>query len=283
MKATNSGIPISQSFFPQDPTVSAYHVVFPLVKVSPEGEILSLLGTCFPIAAAGIYVTAAHNFGPFQDFWNEQRKDPLFRKKLRWNRDEMRVGILRFIGEANHTSWKLELVENMSMFVEHDIAILAVQNQSPINYPFLPIKENVSTGQQIRILGYPGSSNSYEEISDGKYEAHLALIEASGTIIELFPDGKDKVLSWYPCFEITAEICSGHSGGPAIDFSIPAVVGVNSRGMEGQPGTCAWIGKMLDERISMDGWKFQLNTKSSVKWIDLSLRDLSRMGIVKIL
>lgn len=262
---------------------SAYEVVYMLVSVDIHGVVQSLLGTCFPIAASGVFLTAAHNFYLFEEYKHEFEKDPIFRRKnLEINQSKMRVAVLKMPDVSTNPFHPIkELVEQVIIFTTDDVAVILVQNLKFEVGKCFPIQESVSLGQKVFAIGY---GNNGTEISflpnTPKKRIDAVLSKSHGSVLNLYPNGRDKTLAWYPCFESSCEILSGQSGGPVIDESTCSVVGINSRSMFGSSSLISWLGKVLDEKLST-GWTFtHPETGNKIPWIDLSLRDLSRFGIV---
>jgi hypothetical protein len=74
-------------------------------------------------------------------------------------------------------------------------------------------------GQKIVAFGYRESTIIVREDAEGTY--HIELNDkpttSAGEITQIFPDGRDKVMLPFPCFEIRARFDSGMSGGLVID------------------------------------------------------------------
>jgi hypothetical protein len=279
-------IPLSQSYFPQDTKVSVYQVVFPVFKIDENVKPIELLGSCCAISNGGLYLSAAHLFQPFVDYKNEQQKPNVLRKLLRYKKDELRVGIGKFYGEGSQTRFKILPVHNLNIFTDHDIAIFMVQEEQmpPPDGPRLAILENLKLKQSLKIIGYPGTANSFAKgENNSKSTFHAALDESEGRILAFYPNGRDRGHAWFPCIETDAKMNAGHSGGAAIDFSVPALVGINSISGNDDLSLVSWIAKILDEEFGMEGLLLTTNDGAQIKLESITLRQLSRMGLIKII
>ncbi|MCE9597046.1 MAG: serine protease [Spirochaetia bacterium] len=243
------------------------------------------IGTCFPISTSGVYATAAHLFRVFADVRHELKKPEILRKdRLSYQYDEMRVGICRFIGEREKTTRLFEFVSVLNLFLDHDIALLFVNKPGrlPENFPRFPIVERPQIGSDISILGYPSGDNLIWE-DGGKRNAQIALVESKGKLTKEFSSGRDAGLAWFPCFETSARMKAGHSGGPAILPNIPAVVGVNSSSGDAEHSIISWLGKVVDSEFELDDWEMNLGDGRKFNMKGFSIRKMAELGLASII
>jgi hypothetical protein len=282
-------IPLSQSYFPAKPAVSAYDLAFPVVRLTPDVLVVGLLGTCFPVAN-GLYVTAAHLFEPFSTINRELRRQQGGSGQIRVTLDElvdaesMKCGILTFDRKGKGG---VTLVDALTMCLSHDMALLFAANDlRGRSRPLLPIVELPGVGDEIVLLGYPATSNDIQTDPEDPAQvvAHLILLEGRGRITASHPEGRDKVLATYPCLETSASMSSGQSGGPVLDCKRVAVIGVNSRshGEEADYSVVSWLGKALDVPFGFDGVEFRSASGKAVRVNNTTLRKLADAGIVQI-
>lgn len=274
-------IPLSLSYFPQDPSVSVYQVVFPVFKIDEYAKPLELIGSCCAIGAGGLFISAAHLFKPFSDLKHEREKPDIFRKRFTYQQDELRVGVCKFQKKDSAMAAKILPVQDLNLFTEHDIALFWVQEgeMPPRNQPRLAICENPKLGQNIKIIGYPGVGNAFAP-QDERNKAVFAssLVESNGIITNFFPTGRDHGHAWFPCIETSARMAAGHSGGAAIDFSIPALIGTNSVSGDENSSLVSWVAKILDEEIGVRDLIMTRSDGVQVKLDKTTLRSLATIG-----
>lgn len=276
-------ISLSRSFFPRAPKISIYEVVFPLVKVDKKGNVIESLGSCFAIAGGGLYLTAAHIFKPFLDINTELRKYPEQRSKLYYDLNEYRCAIVKQISAGNgNLRWELKTIHSLCFSCDQDLVFLLVEDEDfEACSPRLPIKENPMTGDRIKIVGFSKEYNFSKPNAKGSKDLFMALVESEGVIQQLFEEKRDSVMCWFPCLQTSAQMDSGHSGGPAILWPDLAVCGINSVSPDDGYSMVAWLGKSLDSPIGLTGYSLSIEGKSH-NLEDMTLRDLSQHGVVNI-
>lgn len=284
---TIQAIPLSQSFFPKIPSVSIYDVVFPVVSLTTDGNPSQLIGTCFAIGSCGLYATAAHLFDEFgainQALRNGGEVHEIDYKEL-IDLDKMKCGIVHF----HRDRWLgITLVDALSMCIAHDVAFLfAANDHRGRSRPQLSIIESPSIGDDIVVVGYPGSHNAMQVVGGDAPDLSfdLALVDSVGKIEEEFATGRDKHLAFYPCFSTSASMRSGQSGGPVIDMDKMGVVGVNSRSIDGEDNYCivSWLGRTLDVPFGFDDVEFRNYKGDNIPLKNTTLRKLSEHGVVSI-
>jgi S1-C subfamily serine protease len=173
------------------------------------------------------------------------------------------------------------------MCIAHDVAFLFSANDfRGRNQPRLSIIESPVTGEEIRVIGYPGSHNTMQVMDSDAPELSfdLALVNSVGKINEAFPTGRDRHLAPYPCFSTSASMRSGQSGGPVIDMDKMGVVGINSRSFDGVEDYCivSWLGKALDVPFGFDDIEFRNDDGKVIPVKNTSLRLLAQQGVVSI-
>jgi hypothetical protein len=287
---TIRAIPLGESFFPKTPTISVYDVVFPVVSLSPDGKPLKLIGTCFALGSCGLYATAAHlfdKFGAINQALRVRGEINEFHEvdhKERIDPEKMKCGIVHF----HRNYWLgITLVDALSMCIAQDVAFLVSANDCRgRNQPRLSIIESPAKGDDILVVGYPGSHNSMQVVGGDAPELSfdLALVDSAGKIEEAFPVMRDPLLAFYPCFSTSASMRSGQSGGPVIDMDKMGVVGVNSRSIEGEDNYCiaSWLGMALDVSFGFDNVEFRNDSGEVIPVKKTTLRLLAEHGVVTI-
>jgi hypothetical protein len=283
-------IPLNQSYFPAKRDVSVYDLAFPVVQLTPDGLVKGLLGTCFPIAN-GLYCTAAHLFEPFSSINKELPRSHEGLEQLRLTVDElvivdrMKCGVLTF-GRQGQGS--VTLVDRLTMCLSHDMALLFATNDlRGRNRPLLPIIESPGVGNEIAVIGYPATANDTRTAPDDSTQviASLTMLEGRGQIIDAHPVQRDKTLAHYPCFETSASMSNGQSGGPVLDINRIAVIGVNSRsfGEDADYSVVSWLGKTLDMPFGFDDVEFRTDSGSIFPLTNTTLRKLAEVGIIRLI
>jgi hypothetical protein len=150
----------------------------------------------------------------------------------------------------------------------------------------LPIIESPSVDGEIVLVGYPGTENDIRTDPEepSQVVAELKMLEGRGRITAAHPTGRDKTLAPYPCFETSASMANGQSGGPALDWERVAVIGVNSRsfGEAVDYSLVSWLGRALDEPFGFDDVEFRTGEGEVVPVRNTTLRRLAEAGIIKI-
>jgi S1-C subfamily serine protease len=152
--------------------------------------------------------------------------------------------------------------------------------------PLLPIIESPGVGDEIVLVGYPEMANDIQTNPQDPTQvvADLKMLEGRGRITTPHPNGRDKTLAYYPCFETSASMASGQSGGPALDFNKVAVIGINSRsfGEDVDYSIISWFGKTLDVPFGFDDVEFRTASGNVFPVRNTTLRRLAEAGIVQI-
>lgn len=278
-------IPYGQSFLPGTENVSVYDLVFPVLHIAADGTPKALIGSCFAIASCGLYLTAAHLFKPFQEAYRQFKLPGGREMPVAYKEDELRCGIPAY----KDKKWVgLSRVDALTICYEHDLALMFVVNDyRGRRGPFLPIIENPCVGMPVKIVGFPGFSNTLAfptgEEEQADFTLDLALVESDGNIAALHPDKREAPLGWFPCIETSAPMRSGHSGGPALCRQTLGVVGVNSHSPSWEDSSkISWLGKALDVVFDFHDVVFQNEAGRSVPLQNTTLRKLAQQGIIQL-
>ena len=308
---------LSESFLDEEKELSYFDVVHPLLKLNAFGVPELILGSCFPIGI-GIYASAAHIFKPFEEARREYK--PYFPREEAMSEEEkierMKDMQARNLFEAvdvncgamildqaeirlgNRRLLGISLARHVVVFLDHDLALIFLHDdkrrnvrgeRSPITC--LPIVEKPNIGEEITVAGFPGKNNKLKiEVKNGKIEGAigLGLVASSGEITAKHIDKRDDAKCFYPCFETTACMLSGHSGGPAISVESWGVVGVNSTGFDSESGgaieysVVSWIGKALDAEFVLP-FDVTLGKREVTAGENISLRLMAEYEVIRII
>ena len=93
-------------------------------------------------------------------------------------------------------------------------------------------------GEEIHTIAYPNSTVVKEE--DTSFLGKFRMDHYTGRITRHLPEGRDSFSLPHDCYETSMEIKGGASGGPVLDAK-GHVVGVNSRGLDGEGDPVSWI------------------------------------------
>lgn len=142
---------------------------------------------------------------------------------------ELRFGIDFSIQHARHGLMKWAVM-GYGYTPTIDVVALWVELREPAELPAdfaweLPVLSfaQVRVGQEVSALGYPHSTRRLDE--KGHAKVGLNPHESFGTIAAIHALSRDRVMLPYPCFETSAAIKGGMSGGPVFS-SAGQVIGV---------------------------------------------------------
>lgn len=232
-------------------------------------------------------MTAAHLLPAFQEVRGEMKKPEIMRRRLSLSIDDNRLGLVKFVQSKGKFQEIFCPVLRLHMFVEHDIALLWIDesNDPRPRRPFLAIVENPEVGTNVSIIGYPGSHNELgpKLVADVPRIFLGALVQSEGQLVELKPDGRDAGHASFPCIETTCVMGAGHSGGPALDRTRNAIVGVNSISGSDQSSLISWPGKVLDQKLTLKGISARSSDGQLIDLGDTSLRELASHKMIVIL
>lgn len=192
-----------------DPDVA----IFPILKQTTEG--LCLIGTGFFIAENGIFATAKHVLLDVIDE-NGNQTHPIV--------------LIQFLGGSC-------VIRPILRCTSHDIADISVGIAAQMNHDTsgLPLKNKIlrltpiipTINEVVCTYAYPKSTIQHGEIQKLYFYPDFF----DGSIEELYPNGRDRILLPGPCVQTNMYIHGGASGGPVFDPS-GKVFDVNSTGFE---------------------------------------------------
>jgi len=206
-----------------------HHAIFPILKQADDGW-FDLIGTGFFISCFGLFVSAKH---VLRDCFDEkgQQKFP--------------ICLVQFFPNKHY------LLRNITWCSSHntpDVAVgLAETITSGDPNPVLTLSTSVpSIGEAVRTFAYP--ETKIELISESQVMNFKPKFY-DGSIVEYFPDGRDKVLFPGACYQTSMVIKGGASGGPAVEKSGRAFA-INSTGFDGE--TDISFVSRIDEIINLE-------------------------------
>lgn len=186
------------------------------------GEHLFPLGSCFFIAPF-IVLTARHVIDEIYDLFHGCRIHEIS--------GDMKFGVDFAIQNEKHGLMKWSVM-GYGYTPTIDATALIVELREPAelpeafewNLPTLSFAQ-AEVGQRISALGYPKSSHRLD--ADCGAKISLKPHESNGRITEVHERMRDRVMLPHPCFETSARIEGGMSGGPVFssDGHVIGVIG----------------------------------------------------------
>lgn len=234
-------------------------VIFPILKASARKKI-DLIGTGFFISTNGLFVTARH---VLHDVINENRLQT------------HAIAMVQFLPE-NH--YKIRPVDRCFAHREADVAVGVVRGlEHKIRGAFSNKVVTLTTrepdiGEVVFTYAYPNTQIIRRDASIQELRFSPNFYE--GVIEHSYPEGRDRFLIPWPCYQTSIQSHGGASGGPVFDLSSRAF-GVNCTGMKGQKlAFASRIKEVLDVVIS-NVWVPGENAPSPK-----TIRELARAGFV---
>ncbi len=186
-----------------------YDAIFPIVSQKPDGTFISI-GTGFFVTQNGVFITAAHVIN--EVIANGSAKAPL--------------GLFQFLDGCY-------VLRPIAQSTIHPLFDLAIGVASPMthNVTGLPLanslltisRNQVNVGSLTHTFAFPETRIEYGEKQI--VEFHPGYYE--GIVTDYFPNGRDAVILPGPCYQTSAVVRGGSSGGPVFNAS-GSVFGVNS-------------------------------------------------------
>lgn len=171
-----------------------------------------------------------------------------------------------------------------------DLAVLKTVSTVPdrIALPLLTSQDDVSSGETVYALGYPGSTDKATAGSDDKVEEYAGSIDkvtVTNGIVSLLTTYTDENNTKVDVIQHTATINHGNSGGPLINDK-GAVVGVNTWGygqdiFTGDQRVFASVKISYVEDV-LDSLKISYDTVSTTPAIDPVILGVIAVGVVVI-
>lgn len=195
-----------------------------------SGSETQMIGTAFMVAP-GVAITATHNLYNCIDEMSRGEIVPYCIGIRDTTADLWRVSSVTY-GEDDDISL-LSLEANSGLPLDNTYYQFGITTRAPMN------------GEEIHIVGFRAEGTVNEGSLKGLY---CNIITAIGSVIAVYPHGRDKMLIPYPAIEIDCGSLGGMSGGVAIDRN-GLVVGIISRGFDTEdqsgPTYVSWIIKAL--------------------------------------
>lgn len=191
--------------------------IFPIIKQRQVDGVFVLLGTGFFISTLGLFITARH---VLKDAFNQrgEQQDAIGGLHLHVNKEFY----LRTVVEAwfsGNTDLAVGLLEQR----------YHTQTNEPLtNNRLILTNKRPEFGSQVVTYAFPDSQILRKGASR---TIHLRPNFYEGKIVEYFPNGRDRSMMPWPCYQTDIHIHGGASGGPVIDQS-GLVFGINCSSME---------------------------------------------------
>ena len=204
------------------------HAISPVIVEVEKGK-YKCLGTCFFISETGIFITADH---VLEDTFPEKIPEE---KKLYLDEDFKKEKVIT----VNKGIIIPQLMPNnkvlfrkvlwTSMLSMDDTAIGVVEpminnhGEKIKTIPLVLSVRDAKEGDTLFTYSYPGSktfNNSF----------HITQNVSMGKVTKHYPQGRDRTLIPFPCYETRIITKGGSSGGPVFNL-LGAVVGINTSGV----------------------------------------------------
>jgi hypothetical protein len=185
------------------------------------------------MVAPGIALTAAHVVQQFVDS-GHLTIDGTVKPLAQHNKTSlMAVGIR---GDNTET-WA---VRKVLMNQSHDLALLIMDLRQNIEEEYICNVLEISTklpaiGEQITQVGFVASTDRFELNDPIGFQADVTHIATTGNVTSCYPEGRDRAVLPFPCFEVQSQSFSGMSGGPAFD-SNGRIIGMVTSSLKGEDG-----------------------------------------------
>jgi S1-C subfamily serine protease len=191
---------------------------------------VTCLGTAFNISPGGILLTARH---VLDDAYRICSEEPGSWISVLWlESGEGYDDVPDFLG--GQIPIGIAQVND-----SHDVAIIQLRqllkNGEPATYPVFGLDTRIPTvGRRVLAMGYTKMDILYHENSPTK--RHIKVLQAfhatDGDVVEVYPNGRDRVMLPFPAFQITARLDPGMSGGPVLSGDNGMVCGIVCTGFK---------------------------------------------------
>jgi hypothetical protein len=211
-----SSIPDVPTFVVQPPSTPvsqfALRILVEATSIEPEP-----IGTAVWIAGH-LALTAKHNID-----YILREYCPTLTQKSTAETDSIAVRFYQVLPGPDYAIWELRTAWCSA---ESDLALLHLApwghtaKQSPDPAFGIRMKGLLPVPQsRIAGFGYHSSKTSITRHADGNYHLDLNDIPqaTTGVVTAVFPDGRDRGMYPFPCFQVNAKFNSGMSGGPVFD------------------------------------------------------------------
>ena len=197
-------------------------------------EEIEVVGTAFMVSP-GLAMTATHN---------------IFDKVEEISRGEA-IPCCYGLRDAKAELWR---ISSIIYSPDDDIALLSLEANTQIVEDQIFYKFGITTrtpknGEEIFICGFRGTGE-ITEVDVASLQSDMYI--AAGTVVAVYPHGRDKVLLPYPVIEVSCGSLGGMSGGIAIDKN-GLVIGIVSRALDTEdccgPTYVSWIILSLTKSI----------------------------------
>ncbi|MEN5081812.1 serine protease [Bosea sp. TWI1241] len=220
------------SFVAQPADTPASQIVMRLL-VEGEGLAPTPIGTAFWITGH-LAATAKHNIEYIIHKFGQPRGRSLIDGSPAIIDYSMRL--YQILPGPEYAIWD---VDNLTTSTESDIALMHLKLNGysgptqprggfGLNVCLLPPRH----GSKIAALGYHSSRAATKPNPDGGHDINLDDVTqaTAGIVTKIFPNGRDRGMYPFPCFQMNARFDSGMSGGPIFDER-GRVVGIISGSM----------------------------------------------------
>jgi hypothetical protein len=221
-------------------------MVFPIIKALYYGdgtEVHKIIGTGFFLDSTGLFLTARHVFEDRGSAFDLEgatgfaiycvHSVHLSRKMVARRID---VSSIKTHRETDIAAGHVEMSQfgraNESI-TEHELKLTAHFNHMT--------STDITVGTRIWTVAYPLATVYHQS---GLLHIHAQSDAFEGKITKHYPDGRDRGLLKWPCYETDMEIKKGASGGPVfVSGSSGVVFGVNCTGFD--PHTVSYVSSLV--------------------------------------
>ena len=188
--------------------------VWPIIAILDNEWRVS--GTGFLISRGGLMLTARH---VITDASRNARKS---RDGARWRYDA--VFLAMYGGSPNNRveQPRLFCIAEVTSALSDDVAVCQLRPIDQVPFEFRPLKLRPTppnVGEEVLAFGYDelGPSRVSDLVDQQKLDVKANGHFASGRVEAVYWQGKPSGLGTFPCFDFTASVPPGMSGGPVID------------------------------------------------------------------
>ncbi len=230
-------IDLAQGRFQELPLSNLQSVILPVVVL--REHTVTLLGTAFNIAPAGLFVTAKH---VAEEALTICSNEPNAWIAVIW----MKSGVgYEDVPDLLGGQLPVRLIQ-INEF--HDVALLQIagllENGQPVAFPTLGIDTRIpSVGTAILGIGYTKMDvHEHENSTAMRYiTATQSCYASHGEVTCVYPEGRDSVMIPFPAFENSARFDPGMSGGPVFAGDTAKVCGVVCTGVSGKSNAAEFV------------------------------------------
>ncbi|RFP27443.1 serine protease [Duganella sp. BJB476] len=188
---------------------------YAILLIASKGEKCFASGTAI-IVGSNLAITATHVISDFMKMFDnvDYPQDGAFTA-------DFSIQAVQIIGQQQIAVWNVVKTYNATAL---DITFLALLPHTDTAEAYrwrIPVIALTppATGSTVLAFGYPRSSAKIAGLFSGDVEISVISepAQATGTVLEVYPQSRDSVMAPFPCFLTNARLDGGMSGGPVFD------------------------------------------------------------------